>query len=153
MLTIDEMISNRATLAALLPKLQSGELQAIEYGPPNEPNGFMSYLRIKWILTAGGSQFRICELYRGNEGSGYYTPEISEIQLKAENLVQHYHRTVQSSALRRQLQERLGNGHGPSDQFDWFPVELPAYVPSEQIDPILPGEVVIELPAPNSKSF
>lgn len=163
MLTIDEMIANRNTLAKHLASMKEEpyfDRYAMEYGIPTEPGGFMSYLRIRWMNTAGGWQFRLCELYNGREGSGDYTPEISEMLLKAEQMVQHYHRTVQSSVLRQALIERRMKARTPDGQpvrdyrkeLCWFktiPGEVHGTVTGRfsSHDP-LHGEVIVTLPAP-----
>lgn len=157
MITIDEMIANRETLSKHLTLMRDGHAvpsQCMEYGHPSEPGGFMSYLRIRWMNTAGGPQFRICELYHGREGSGDYTPELSEILLKAEQMVHHYHRSVTSSVFKQELERRRAQRVGSNAQeyrrsLCWFPL-IPSLSFAEtgrtsSYAPILPGEVVVEL--------
>lgn len=77
-----------------LPKLMSGELYALEYGDPSCPGGFLSYLRIRFLPTAGGDQFTIKLLRNGIEGSGDYYPEprVESMIERVIVLIDRYHK-------------------------------------------------------------
>lgn len=56
-----------------LQKLKNGETSAIEFGDPQNPKGYYSRVLIRYMATAGGSQFAIHLLNpRGQTGSGMY---------------------------------------------------------------------------------
>lgn len=80
-------------LADLLVQLKNGSVKVIEYGDPAKPGGVFSHLRVYWMMTAGGLQFRICQLTAfGQEGSGMYYPEIADTALQCMLMVDRYHR-------------------------------------------------------------
>lgn len=82
-------------LAVLLPKLRSGEADVIEYGEPGKPGQHLSYLRIRYMNTAGGKQFSLHELNSlGQQGSGFYTASPDDLMAQAIKMVRHYHRPM-----------------------------------------------------------
>lgn len=68
------MIPNMTKFYELIPHLESGRIEAIEYGDPEHSGGFRSLLRIRYLMTPGGMQFCIKFLHNGMEGSGIYFP-------------------------------------------------------------------------------
>lgn len=62
----------RNDLKSLLNQLKNGEIEAVEYGEPGKPFGFMSSHRIIFIPTVGGSQFGIKQVTGRGLGSGMY---------------------------------------------------------------------------------
>lgn len=57
---------------------------AIEYGDPKNPLGFLSLLRIRYMMTPAGMQYAIKEIHRGMEGSGEYYPSTHSEELMFE---------------------------------------------------------------------
>lgn len=163
MLSIDEMIINREKLSSLLLELKLNSFGTnpgyfAEYGLPSDPGGPLSYLRVSWIRTHGGEQFRLCELYNGREGSGQYTPDLSEMLLLAEQMVHYYHRRVLSNPLRRALDGRRQRGTAEFSIADqhrklcWFLSSIskppPELISSCAAHTPLEGEVLVNLEAP-----
>lgn len=101
-----------------LPKLLSGEIEAIEYGDPNLQGGFMSYMRIRCILTPAGRQYAIKTIHLGVESSGQYYPPSEYMGLinRALNLIVHYHRPMGLKLYAPDRAERLHH-------LCFFPVE------------------------------
>lgn len=88
-----QLLTLNRTLTDLLAKLKSGEVEVIEYGEPGNPGGFMSYLRIRYMMTAGGRQFSLHMLNSlGQQGSGFYSQDPADILVLAMQQVIHYHR-------------------------------------------------------------
>lgn len=88
-----QLLTLNRTLTDLLAKLKSGEVEVIEYGEPGNPGGFMSYLRIRYMMTAGGRQFSLHVLNSlGQQGSGFYSPDSTDILALAIQQVVYYHR-------------------------------------------------------------
>jgi len=80
-------------LKALLNKLQNGEIEAVEFGEPGKPFGFMSSHRIIFIPTAGGTQFCIKEVTGRGLGSGMYLGlDVDAVVKSSEQQVEHYMR-------------------------------------------------------------
>ena len=96
------MIPNLTLFDELLPHLQEGRLEAIEYGLPEHPGGYFSYLRIKLIDTPGGMQFCIKFLHGGMEGSGIYFHSRRELRDHLLCYIDRYHekKAIASSDLR-----------------------------------------------------
>lgn len=91
MLKFAQIEARQQELAALLPELVAGRIECIEYGKPGER--YLSYLRVRYIQTAGGVQFQIRRVNTlGVEGSGDYTPDAADALRKAMDAVLHYHR-------------------------------------------------------------
>lgn len=88
-----QLLTLNRVLVDLIAKLKSGEIEVIEYGEPSHPGGFMSYLRIRYMMTAGGKQFSLHVLNSlGQQGSGFYSPDPADILVLATQQVIHYHR-------------------------------------------------------------
>ncbi len=88
-----QLLALNRVLVDLIAKLKSGEVEVIEYGEPGNPGGPMSYLRIRYMMTAGGKQFSLRVLNsRGQQGSGFYSPDPADILVLATQQVIHYHR-------------------------------------------------------------
>ncbi|WP_407306674.1 hypothetical protein [Acinetobacter sp.] len=108
------------TLRPLLAQLRAGEIQAIEFGNPNSPGGFMSHHRIKVISTPAGSQICFKLLSRGMEGSGDYmgNADDREIEIKAQSHLDHYFQPTPFSKLLAEMNKKL-----PSDSLTYFGVK------------------------------
>ena len=89
MLTLEQILAHRTSLAALLPGLKKGKYAALEYGAPFFPKA--SHIRVTYIPTAGGSKFRTCLMAGGCEGSGQYSESREETSVLAMELVFQYH--------------------------------------------------------------
>lgn len=88
-----QLLDLNRMLVDLIVKLKSGEVEVIEYGEPSNPGGIMSYLRIRYMTTAGGKQFSLHVLNSlGQQGSGFYSPDPADILVLATQQVIHYHR-------------------------------------------------------------
>ncbi len=88
-----QLLALNRVLVDLIAKLKSGEVEVIEYGEPGNPGGPMSYLRIRYMMTAGGKQFSLHVLNSlGQQGSGFYSPDPADILVLATQQVIHYHR-------------------------------------------------------------
>lgn len=106
----------------------------LEYGDHNEISGsILSYLRIKYMNTAGGLQYRLCTLYLGTEGSGFYSPDPDVIIAEAMKQVIHYHRPtpmrkeLQALMEKRRIEAAKKNGQmqlidGEPYRLNWFVV-------------------------------
>lgn len=75
-----------------LQKLKNGETSAIEFGDPKNPMGYFSHVLIRYMATAGGSQFAIHLLNsRGQTGSGMYLGNNAEkVESEALRLANDY---------------------------------------------------------------
>ena len=108
--------SIKQELLGFLEELQQGKIYAIEYGDPKKPNGPMSGIRIKYIMTAGGEQFRLCQLSRGMEGGGIYHPDAESTLKQALVLHEHYTRPIKNPVMRKLLDSR------PMPESSWFTI-------------------------------
>lgn len=133
-------------LADLLVQLKTGRIPVIEYGDPEQAGGVFSHLRVKYMMTAGGMQFRICQLTAfGQEGSGLYYPEIADTALQCMLMVDRYHRPNPVAARIR------GIIPASLTKLTWFTFVpgtercYPNPTQPEDIDKMLPGATVIEL--------
>lgn len=91
-------------LSNMLVDLQYGRIECIEYGHP-ERRPYDSYIRIRFIATAGGEQFQIRTLTMGVEGSGDYQPTIAGAIESAMDQVLHYHRPMSNPMIQARLDE------------------------------------------------
>jgi hypothetical protein len=146
MLLSHKAIELNHLLADMLVKLKSGSIPVLEYGDPEKPGGVFSHLRVYWMMTAGGMQFRICQLTAfGQEGSGMYYPEIADCALQCMLMVDRYHRPNPTVARIR--------GITPSSltNLTWFTFvpgterRYPNPTTPEDIDKMLPSATTIEL--------
>lgn len=85
------LIPNLTTFDELLPHLQEGRLDAIEYGDPKQPGGYLSYMRIRYIATPAGMQYCIKFLRAGMEGSGIYFPGRMQLRDHVMCYIDRYH--------------------------------------------------------------
>jgi hypothetical protein len=150
MLGFRQIEARREALADLLARLQAGEIECVEYGKPGQQ--YMSYLRIRYMNTAGGLQFGIRTLSHGIEGSGDYTPDAGAALQKALDAVIHYHRPAGSKiqAALRELRAKNGKPEVEADDLSFFAVtESSTHTGRRRLigpDPLsLEGEVVVEL--------
>jgi len=134
------MNTELATLKDLLTKLLSGEIEAIEYGDHNNPRGVMSGIRIKYIPTMGGKQFRICQLSRGMESGGMYYQEIDDTITQAIKLQTKYTERSSNPIIRKLLDSR------PQIPLSWFGIEKMLQTRWVKIEePVFENETTIEL--------
>lgn len=134
--------SVKQELLSFLEDLQQGKIYAIEYGDPKKPNGMLSGIRIKYIMTAGGEQFRLCQLSRGMEGSGLYYPDIESALERALIMRERYTRPIENPVMRKLLESR------PMPALSWFTI-LKTHTSVGKVvfpQPQMGGEVVIDLP-------
>ena len=112
--TIENMMSELSELEEHLSKLKDGNIKSIEYGDPNNPGGYLSGIRITYIPTAGGLQFRISQLFNGIEGGSIYHPTIdgaARISLTRKN---NYIKPNPNPFIRRLLSQRK------QTELSWF---------------------------------
>lgn len=127
-------------LTNLLQQLQEGKLEAVEYGEPGNPTGWLSGIRIKFMNTMGGHQFRICQLSRGMEGGGMYYPDISGAFEQASKLLAQYTKPIENPAIRKLLDSK------PRSELKWFGIEkMPAPKGFKEFQPLFKDEQVITL--------
>jgi len=119
MLNFAQIETRRAALAALLAELQAGKIECIEYGKPGEH--YMSYVRIRHSMTAGGVQFHIHRLTHGIEGSGEYTPDAGEALRMGMDAVIYYHRPA-SPKIQAALRAKNGKPEADPDDLSFFAV-------------------------------
>lgn len=94
-------------LKSLLIQLKNGEIEAVEYGVPGQPLGFMSSHRIIFIPTAGGTQFGIKQVHMRGLGSGIYLGHDVEAVIKAsEAQVAYYLKPHANEHIRKKLAEK-----------------------------------------------
>jgi hypothetical protein len=113
MLNIEQINKLQAELDTLLVQLRANEISLIEYGEGNV-GGVMSYLRIRYMMTAGGMQFRLTTLIHHVEGSGHYVPSVEEMRILALDAVLYYHRDTGIARFRKAFN---------ADTMKWFAVE------------------------------
>lgn len=78
-------------LKSLLKQLQSGEIEAVEFGEAGKPFGMMSSHRIIFIPTAGGVQFGIKQVTGRGLGSGIYLGlNVDAVIQTSEKMVERY---------------------------------------------------------------
>jgi hypothetical protein len=114
----------------------------LEYGNPERPGGAFSGLRIYYINTMGGLQYRLTRLSQpGIEGSGEYTPDAKEMALMAQKARDHYERpTPLRMTIDRMRQER---GDSQPAHLLWFFNHNPTQ--KRHVVKPLPGEITINL--------
>lgn len=147
MLTFDEELALYAELNNLLLDLKDGRAEVVEYGDPKiQPGSYFSAIRIRWMLTAGGKQFRICQLSGGMEGGGMYYYELQDASKAAMNLVRHYHRPT---AMQTKLREKMRERHALPVELKWF-----AFKEGTQVLPAPRStEADLQLMFPNAVTF
>ena len=105
-------------LKALLVQLQNGEIEAVEYGEPGWPMGFMSSHRIILAKTAGGVQFGLKQVYVNGLGSGMYLGlDIDAVVKASEVQVAYYNRPHPNPKIREALASR-----GDRSKLEYFAV-------------------------------
>lgn len=96
-LALEDLVAAEAFYKQL-QALWNDECAYIEYGDPEDPYSYSSYLRIRKIATPGGPQYAIKELHQGMEGSGYYfandDQSILRMRLTLLRLLHHFHRPM-----------------------------------------------------------
>lgn len=105
-------------LKALLVQLQNGEIEAVEYGEPGRPMGFMSSHRIVFIPTMGGVQFGLKQVFVNGLGSGAYLGlDIDAVVKASEAQVAYYNRPHPNPKIREALAAR-----GDRSKLEYFAV-------------------------------
>lgn len=95
MLSPEQLKTLKEQLEYLIPQLQTDDTITIEYGDPEAPGGYYSYLRVNLLSTAGGRQLGLREVTPdGREGSGFYTTEPETLVKRAMEQVVRYHRPM-----------------------------------------------------------
>lgn len=85
----------KTALLMMLADLREGTEQCLEYGDASTtPGGILSYLRIRYMNTAGGLQFSVKTLIMGREGSGAYFPDADRAADHALFMVHVYQRRM-----------------------------------------------------------
>lgn len=109
-------------LRPLIAQLRAGEIDAIEFGDPNSPKGFMSHHRIRLIATPAGSQLCFKTISRMMEGSGDYIGMATdrEIEIKAQSYLERYFAPSPFSAELQKLRSRRPDPKLPSDNLTYF---------------------------------
>lgn len=133
-------------LKGLLVQLQAGHISNVEYGEPGAPGGPFSGIRVRYMMTAGGMQFRICQLTAlGHECGGLYYPDVEATALQCMLMVDRYHRPAPVALRLRGLTPvNLAT-------LTWFAFEsgterqLPSPTSLSDIDKMLPGATIINL--------
>jgi hypothetical protein len=114
----------------------------LEYGNPEHPGGAFSGLRIYYINTMGGLQYRLTRLSQpGIEGSGEYSPDAEEMILMAQKARAHYERPTPLRDKIRAMRRERGESSDPA--LSWFFNHSPTQ--KRHVDKPLPGEVTISL--------
>lgn len=105
-----------------LQKLKNGETSAIEFGDPKKPKGYFSHILIRYMATAGGSQFAIHLLNsRGQTGSGMYLGNDAEkVESEALRLVDDYMKPKVHA--NPKVQEFLDKNKDSRPEFSFFTV-------------------------------
>jgi hypothetical protein len=108
-------------LRPLIAQLRAGEIDAIEFGDPDTPKGFMSHHRIRIISTPAGDQVCFKHVSRGMEGSGDYIGNSTdrEIEIKAQSYLERYFAPSPFSEQLRKLRSSRPGGV-PSDRLTYF---------------------------------
>lgn len=98
------------SLNELLYALQIFEYRCLELSRPSG-NGFTdARWRISWIQTAGGEQFRFCQVHAfGGEGSGIYHQSLADAEAFAQECV-------------RNLFKGSGPYEADANDYDWHPM-------------------------------
>ena len=110
-------------LCPLIAQLRAGEIDAIEFGAPELPGGFMSHHRIRLIPTPAGKQICFKLIVSGGmEGSGDYmgNPSDREIEIKAQSHLERYFAPSPFSAELQKLRSRRPDPKLPSDNLTYF---------------------------------
>lgn len=84
-LSYRELEERRKQLYALMVKLDSREIQSIEYGSPTDE--YLRFVLIEFIPTPGGVQYAVRQITERGFGSGFYTFFRDEAVLTAMDLV------------------------------------------------------------------
>lgn len=118
-----------SSLQELLPKLQAGEFECLEYGDPAHVGGYASHLRIYYIPTMGGPQFGVKEISSHVEGSGAYFPTVESCLEYVMKRLAYYHRPLPKHMedFRAQLQSKLGR---KDQELSFFPLQASDLVES-----------------------
>lgn len=125
MLTLHRQSELLTQLLEQMAIVKANPTLTIEYGDPTKrPGWFLSAIRIRWMQTAGGWQFRICELRSGTEGSGAYFPTEREAAMYAMQRVVYYHRPLAPA-----LQERFGRSEITNLSFFTYGADTPIQPP------------------------
>lgn len=96
-------------LKTLLAQLQNGEIEAVEYGEPGKPFGFMSSHRILFMPTAGGTQFSLKQVTSRGLGSGMYLGlDVAAVITASEKMVEKY-LTPHPNAMIREMIAKKGD--------------------------------------------
>lgn len=105
-------------LKSLLNKLQNGEIEAVEYGEPGKPFGFMSSHRIIFIATAGGTQFGIKQVTGRGLGSGMYLGlDVDAVVKSSEKMVERYLAPHPNAMIREMIAKK-----GDRSKLEYFAV-------------------------------
>ena len=128
-------------LKQLLADLKEGKFEAVEFGDPDQPAGWLSGIRIKYIDTMGGTQFRICSISRGMESGGIYHYNIEGAFEQASKMHERYTRPIENKLIRELLDKK------PRPDLAWFGIEkMPLPIRNmPEIPPMGEGEVTITL--------
>ena len=130
-------------LPQLLLDLKEGKYEAVEFGEPHDPTGVMAGIRIKYIQTAGGMQFRICTLSRGMESGGLYEPTATSTGRIAQEMQDRYTRPHPNPQIQKFLSTK------PKRELSWYGIEaMPIPLQKPPVPPLFKDEVIIELKLP-----
>jgi hypothetical protein len=126
------------TMLNMLTEIKADLSKSMEFGDPESPLGLHSGIRIRYMVTAGGYQYRLCTLdSSGRESSGgIYEPDEESALIQAVKMEQHYLRPV------------LHRHHlkAPSERkLQWFITTEPVKPAIPYDSPRLLGEVIVIL--------
>lgn len=126
------------TMLNMLTEIKMDPKKSMEFGDPSSPLGFSSGIRIRYMDTAGGSQYRLCTLdgYGRESSGGIYEPDEESALIQAVKMEEHYLRPMlYRHRLRAPNQRKL----------QWFIATEPVKPAVLRSDWCLPGEVTVIL--------
>jgi hypothetical protein len=120
------------TMLNMLTEIKADPSKSMEFGDPKSPLGLHSGIRIRYMATAGGYQYRLCTLdSSGRESSGgIYEPDEDSALIQAVKMEEDYLRPL-SHKLQRALY-RAGSAIDRT-KLQWF-------ITTEPVKPAIPRE-------------
>ena len=91
-------------MVKLLSQLPADEFLRLEFGEDGKIGKPMSYIRVRYMNTAGGMMYRWCTLYNGFESSGRYHASVEETALGILKAQEKYLKPLRLKAFRPQTE-------------------------------------------------
>ncbi len=132
------------TMLNMLLEIKMDPKKSMEFGDPTEPLGPSSGIRIRYMDTAGGSQYRLCTLDgTGRESSGgIYELDEESALIQATKMEERYLRPLPA-----RLSQALHRPWSIRDQtrLQWFVTTEPVEPARPYSEKARPGEVTVVL--------